>query len=222
MRECAATRPAALPLAFFDSSLVISFVEQVHQQTRARYLEAIRQLLRCSQETRVPLVGYVDSSHAHDLTRMLAVFGEFTEASRLHDAQLLNGSLHAWGMRSPYFICARGSSRGIQQSVLEQLGEEFRREIGFVYLKTNGNTPARLELPRWVADAGLIEEVVNLVRAEVIVGNGYPYALETADATAVLSGRDRELFYELFRRFAESEGLVLRATQKALSKVRRR
>jgi hypothetical protein len=222
MRECAATQPATTPLAFFDSSLVVSFVEQVHQQTRARYLEAIRQLLRCSQSTRVPLVGYVDNSHARDLTRMLAVFGEFTEATRLHDAHLLNGALNVWGMRSPYFLCARGSSRGIQQSVLEQLGEEFRREIGFVYLKTNSNAPARLEIPRWVADTGLIEEVVHLVRAEVIVGNGYPYALEAADATAVLSGRDREMFYELFRRFAESEGLALRAAQKALSKVRRR
>ncbi|NOT60156.1 MAG: DNA double-strand break repair nuclease NurA, partial [Acidobacteria bacterium] len=136
-----------LPLVFFDSSLVISFVEQVHQQTRARYLEAVRQLLRCSAETRVPVVGYVDSSHARDLTRMLAVGFEFAEAERINDAQLLNRSLDVWGMRSPYFICARGSSRGIQQSVLEQLGEEFRRELGFVYLKTNSNAPARLEIP---------------------------------------------------------------------------
>ena len=101
-----------------------------------------------------------------------AVNFDFSEATRINDAQLLNRSLPDWGARTPYFICARGSSRGIQQSVLEQLGEEFRRDIGFVYLKTNSNTPARLEIPRWVYDAGLLEPVVDLIRAEVIVGNG--------------------------------------------------
>ena len=224
MRAQAEAQPLAAPLsiAFFDSSLVISFVEQLHQQTRAHYLTALCELLRCSAETRVPVVGYVDSSHARDLTHMLAACAGLPAATRLHDAQLLNAALDVWGTRTPYFICARGSTRGIQQSVLEQLGEEFRRDLGFVYLKTSANTPARLEIPRWVYDAGLLEQVVNLVRAEVIVGNGYPYALETADATAILSGRDRETFYEIFRRFAESEGLVLRATQKSASKARRR
>lgn len=213
---------APLPLVFFDSSLVISFVEQLHQQTRTQYLNALRELLHCSAETRVPVIGYVDSSHARDLTTMLACAFDLPAATRSHDAQLLNAALNQWGTRTPYFICARGSSRGIQQSVLEQLGEELRRELGFVYLKTNSNAPARLEIPRWVYDAGLLEQVIDLVRGEVIVGNGYPYALETADATAVLSGRDRETFNEIFRRFAESEGLALRLTQKAASKARRR
>jgi hypothetical protein len=221
LRELAASAPQQLPVAFFDSSLVISFAEQLHDQMRAQYVEAVLQLLRCSEQAGVPLVGYVDASRARDLTRLLALCFNLPEAERVHDAQLLAGTL-GWGARSPFFVCARGSARSNQKGVLESFAE-YRRGVGFVYLKTNAAAPpARLEIPLWVYERGLLDEVIDLVRAEVIVGNGYPYALETADAAAVLSGRDREAFYALFQRFAEQEGIALRVNQKAASKARRR
>jgi len=64
--------------------------------------------------------------------------------------------------------------------------------------------------------------VLNLVRAECVVGAGYPYALETADAVAVLTMQDRERFYWLFQEFAEREGLPLRFSRKVVSKKGRR
>jgi hypothetical protein len=210
-----------LPLAFFDSSIVISFVEQLHDGLRQQYVDLVLQLLRCSEETRVPVVGYVATSHARDLAQLLALCFDLREAERVHDAQLLSAGM-TWGARSPFYICARGSARNNQKSVLENFGE-YRRKVGFVYLKTSAAAPpARLEIPLWVYEAGLLEEVVDLVRAEVIVGNGYPYALETADATAVISGRDHEAFYEILQRFAEAEGIVLRVSPKVASKTRRR
>lgn len=223
MRELAADdmQRGKLPLVLFDSSLVISFAEQLHEELGRQYINMVLELLRCAEQTRVPVVGYVDSSHARDLTKLLSVCFNLREAERVHDAQLLGARL-TWGARSPFFICARGSSRGNQQSVLDGLAE-FRRGIGFVYLKTNAGTPpARLEIPCWVYEQGLLDEVVDLVRAEVIVGNGYPYALETADAAAVLSGRDREAFYAIFQRFAEEQGIKLRVSPKTASKARRR
>lgn len=223
MRDLAAdeTQRLKLPLVLFDSSLVISFAEQLHEELGRQYIQVVLELLRCSEQTRVPVVGYVDSSHARDLTKLLSVCFNLREAERVHDAQLLSTRLN-WGARSPFFICARGSSRGNQQSVLDGFAE-YRRGVGFAYLKTNADTPpARLEIPRWVYAQGLLEEVIDLVRAEVIVGNGYPYALETADAAAVLSGRDREAFYLIFQRFAEEQGIRLRVSPKTASKARRR
>ena len=223
MREIAAdeTQRVKLPLVLFDSSLVISFAEQLHEELGRQYISAVLELLRCSEQTRVPVVGYVDSSHARDLTKLVSSCFNLREAERVHDAQLL-GERMAWGERSPFFICARGSSRSNQQSVLDGF-EEYRRGVGFVYLKTNVSAPpARLEIPRWVYDQSLLDEVVDLVRAEVIVGNGYPYALEAADAAAVLSGRDREAFYLIFQRFAEEQGIKLRVSPKTASKARRR
>jgi hypothetical protein len=60
------------------------------------------------------------------------------------------------------------------------------------------------------------------VRAECIVGTGYPYCLETVDAVAVLTMEDRERFYRLFQEFAERENLALRFSRKAVSKRYRR
>jgi hypothetical protein len=122
----------------------------------------------------------------------------------------------SWGDRTAFMICAR---RGI----LDQYGEVWRRSIGFTYLKTSAdNPPARLDLPLWVYNRGLLDYVLDTVRGEVVVGNGYPYVIEAADQTAVLSGRDRELFYAVFQEFAERESLNLRVARKAISKAHRR
>jgi hypothetical protein len=68
----------------------------------------------------------------------------------------------------------------------------------------------------------LLDYVVDTARGEVIVGNGYPYAIEAADQTAVISVRDREMFYAVFQEFAEREQLDLRIARKAISKAQRR
>jgi hypothetical protein len=152
---------------------------------------------------------------------MLAHCFKLNEAQKIHDAALI-GSQMKWGERTPMFVCARGSADRRQEGVLEKF-EEFRRGIGFVYLKTSGAAPpARLEIPAWVHERGLLGQVIDLVRAEVVVGNGYPYVIQSADAAAVINSRDREAFYAIFQRFTEEQQIDLRISQKAASKMRRR
>ncbi len=223
MEQIAAHRQGSDPLAvaFFDSSLVISFVDRLHSQQREQYIRLVLELLRCSEQTAVPVVGYVDTSYARDLTNMLAHCFGLHQSEKIHDAQLVNHLL-SWGARTPLFVCARGSADRKQAGVLESFAE-YRRGIGFTYLKTNAATlPARLDIPLWVYERGLLDEVLNLVRAEVVVGNGYPYVIETADAAAVITARDREAFYAIFQHFVAEQGMRLRLSQKAASKARRR
>lgn len=82
--------------------------------------------------------------------------------------------------------------------------------------------PARLDLPAWIFETGLIESVLDTVRAECVVGNGYPYALETADAAAVITSEDRQRFLRALQTFAEQEKLAFRVSSKVSSKARRR
>ncbi len=223
MKELAANRARGqkMPLALFDSSLVISFADRLQEPQRSQYVHQVLSLLRCSEETGVPLIGYVDTSAARDLTNMLAHAFGLREAAKIHDAQLVSDLL-TWGDRTPLFICARGSADKKQQGVLDSF-EEYRRRVGFIYLKTHSTAqPARLDLPLWIYERGLLAEVLDLVRAEVIVGNGYPYVIETADAAAVITAKDREAFYAIFQKFAEEHGVELRVSQKAASKARRR
>ncbi len=206
------TRP---PVVFFDSLLVISFAELLPPDQREFYVSEIISLLDTSHQTGIPLIGYIDTSFARDLVNMLQAAFDLADSQKIVDGPLLMDRMK-WGDRTRLFRCAR---RGI----LESYPDEWRRGIGFVYLKTTGEgPPSRIDLPMWVYERGLLEYVIDTVRGEVIVGNGYPYAIESADQTAVISQRDREMFYAIFQEFAEREGLDLRIARKAASKAQRR
>ena len=255
-------------VAFYDGSLIVSFALALAREQRERYVAASRQMLAASAQTRIPLVGYIDTSYARDMVTLLSAqereYGErgereggggFAENGErrkreereasakvesdrgkaprtrtiraaddgemgtgtrgVHDALLWHGAL-GWGDRTPAFISARGD--------LEQLGYETQAEdVAFVYFQAaTDRPPARLELPRWVVDEGLLDTVMDVVRAETIAGTGYPYPIETADAAAVITAADRAQFYALFQQFAEHAGIGFSFSRKALSKSRRR
>jgi hypothetical protein len=152
---------------------------------------------------------------------MTASLFKLNDAEKIHDAWLVDSRL-TWGARTPMFVCARGGADRKQLSVLEKF-EEYRRGVGFVYLKTSATAPpARLEIPLWVLERGLLGQVIDLVIAEVVVGNGYPYVIQSADAAAVINSRDRDAFYAIFQRFAREHEIGLRISQKTASKSRRR
>jgi hypothetical protein len=212
---------AKLAVAFFDSSLVISFADRLQGEAQERHVRAMLELLRTSEKTGVPVVGYVDGSRARDLVHVVASLFKLNDAERIHDAWLVDSRL-TWGARTPMFVCARGGADRKQQGILEKF-EEYRRGVGFVYLKTSATAPpARLEIPLWVLERGLLDQVIDLVIAEVVVGNGYPYVIQSADAAAVINSRDRDAFYAIFQRFAREQEIGLQISQKTASKSRRR
>ena len=206
-----------LAIGLIDSSLVISFAERLGDELRPRYTAALLALLRTAERTGIPVIGYVDGSRSRDLLNLLAHAFGLASNPGIDDAQILDPHLQ-WGERTPLMVCARGCSVRGKESILESL-ESYRRGIGFVYLKTSRSTPpARLEIPLWVEERGHLDRVIDLIRAEVIVGNGYPYAIQSADAAVAISGRDRDQFHAIVARFASQQG----RSAKRLSKSRRR
>src|SRR5579885_311411 len=219
-RERRQEDPAHSPVVFFDGSLVVSFALTMPSPYRERYISAAVSLLKTSEQWRVPLIGYIDTSYARDIITMLRRLDAtqerpvLRETKRVHDALLWQGRMR-WGDRTPAMIGARGD-------VLEGYGE-YRESVAFCYLQTTSTQPpARLEFPRWLLDDGILEPVLDVVRAEVIAGNGYPYAIETADAVAVISMQDRAEFYVQFQDFMKRQGLEFTFSRKSVSKSRRR
>jgi len=206
-----------MPLAFFDNPLLVPFSQKGLQSS---FLDATVALVRLSRETRVPIVGYVDRSFSRDLISLLDVTGEDANASSagLYDAALIFQLQKArWGNRTCFFYSRR---RGLEAFVDQATGIST---VGFCYLQTAADTaPARLDVPSWVFDAGLFDEVVDVVRAECVVGLGYPYALESADQAAVISVADREAFFRALQEFAYREKLDFSVSRKDESKQRRR
>ena len=200
-------------LVFFDGSLVATFADAYEEEAKRAYVKALLKLLRASEHHRVPLVGYVDTSYAHDLTTLLELFIGVEGMPAVHDAQMLN-RLMRWLDCTPSFQCDRSG-------ILDQYKEQSDR-VTFTYLKTNQGYPARVEMPRWMHEAGITGQVLNWVRAETIVGGGYPYAIETADQVAVLQTNDRQIFFRILQDWASREELPLRWSRKMMSKIRRR
>jgi hypothetical protein len=212
--------PLHSPVVFFDGSLVVSFALTMPSPYRERYIASAISLLQTSEQQRVPLIGYIDTSYARDMITMLNRLDAMErqpvlrETKKIHDALLWQGHLR-WGDRTPAMMCARGD-------ILEGYGP-YRESVAFCYLQTTSTRPpARLEFPRWLLDEGLLEPVLDVVRAEVIAGQGYPYAIEAADAVAVITMQDRAEFYGLFQEFVERQGLKFTFSTKAVSKSRRR
>ncbi|HLY32199.1 MAG TPA: DNA double-strand break repair nuclease NurA, partial [Ktedonobacterales bacterium] len=229
-------------VAFYDGSLIPSFALKAPPTYRNRYAQATRNLLAASARYRIPLIGFIDTSYARDILTMLALLASDQqtgdqrmpgkqEARSLRDALLWHGRLR-WGDRTPAFRSARYDlarlGQGGQQGTSDTAdaaseGIDPATEVAFVYLQTAlDRPPARIEFPMWMLNDGLLDHVMDVTRAEVIAGGGYPYPIEAADATAVISAVDRAQFYALFQEFAEREGLHFTFSRKALSKSRRR
>ncbi|MBF2028098.1 MAG: DNA double-strand break repair nuclease NurA [Oscillatoriales cyanobacterium C42_A2020_001] len=201
-------------LAFLDGSLVVTFAEAFDEDTRNFYVKCVVRLLQASEHYRVPLVGYIDTTYARDLTVMLQRLFTLPEAPSLHDAPLLSRFMQ-WGDRTPLFRCRRFG-------ILRHYPEKIADHILFAYLKAHDGFPIRVELPLWVYEAGMANQVLDWVRGEIIIGGGYPYVIETADQTAVLKADDRQMFFRLLQEWADSEELNLRLSRKMVSKARRR
>lgn len=207
----------AKPLCFFDGSFIISFAGTMKPLHARPYLRAVQKLLDCSTRHEVPLVAFVDRSFSRDMLMLMTLLQGTPQTLPMSDAALVDHCIAKWGDRSPLFQCARNDA-------LSQNGDAtFYKEVVFTYVKlSNQHPPARIEMPLWLYEAGRVDDILDLVRAECVVGNGYPYAVETADATAVISMQDRQRFYALYQRFIEQEGLSLQQTRKAQSKLGRR
>ncbi|MCA9906801.1 MAG: DNA double-strand break repair nuclease NurA, partial [Anaerolineae bacterium] len=218
LMEAYADRPyESRPLCFFDGSFAISFAGQLRPERAQPYLRAVRDLLQCSKDTGVPLVGFVDSTYSQDVVTLINTLFRDAAIHQSSDARLFAPVLKNWGDRSPIFVCAR------PDQLSKNGNAEFYRDVCFSYVNlVTDRPPARVEMPSWLYEKGHAADVLDRVRAECVVGAGYPYVIETADAVAVISQQDRERFYRLFQQFLAEEGINLSLTRKLRSKLTRR
>lgn len=219
-------RGERMPVAFFDNTLLISF-SLPQTALQESFLQAAVGLVKFSLDCRVPLIGYIDRSFSRDLLHLLDAFdgGESTSEKRtLYDAMILDFEtsefervLKNWGDRTAFCYSKR---KGLNAFIDAETGKSL---VGFVYLQTTSDgAPARLDVPAWIYEQGFLDEVLDTVRAECVIGLGYPYALETADQTAVITMRDREVFLSALQGFAKENNLNFKVSRKSASKGRRR
>ena len=90
--------------------------------------------------------------------------------------------------------------------------------IYFFYLRS-GEEIARIEVPQWVAENdNLLGLAHSLVLDQCQRGDGYPVALSEAHEQAVVTGADRENFWELVESSLMEQHLPSPGSAKSFSK----
>ena len=218
-------RGERMPVAFYDGTLLLQTAlpkSSVEEAFTKRLINLVKQ----SQLTKVPIIGYVAQSFSKDLVNLADAFRhrKTSKKQTLYDATILSANtsknkqvLRNWGERTCFCYSKR---RGLNAFIDKTTGKSI---VGFSYLQTTSDAnPARIDVPTWVFDEDLLDEIIDVVRAECIIGLGYPYALETADVTALISNQDRQIFLGALQEFATREKLNFKVSNKNTSKKRRR
>lgn len=161
-----------MSLLFFDGSLSTSFTAEMSEKLRQEYAVWIGSLLQKSEETRTPLVGYVDRSYAKDLAKSMGV--------NAYDPYLLSPVLNLMDYTSAF--------------------KSEKDGLCYSYLRANPHQPVRLEYPPWMED--MHHDVVRSVMAECMLGStrGYPYVLERAHTCCQIERSERMDFMKAFSR----------------------
>jgi hypothetical protein len=125
----------------------------------------------------------------------------------VRDRELFMNLLES-GERSALFISP-------SRIVKERYGEH---RVYFFYLKVEDEI-ARIEIPQWVAESeSLLNLTHSLVSDQCRRGHGYPVALSEAHEQAVVTGADRENFWELVESSLVAEHIPSSGSAKSLSK----
>lgn len=130
--------------------------------------------------------------------------------SGIADAELFAGHL------------AAGERSGIFESTSKVIGQYYGpHHICFFYLRLEDEI-ARIELPSWLAaDSQKVKLIHSLTLEQVKKGGGYPVALAEAHELAVVTGADREVFFELVDSYLAEQGITSAISAKSFSKQAR-
>jgi len=216
-------------LALLDGSLILwgleaypDFVtEALLDRGFLGYLNNIRKL---NNGRRLALASYISFPRSTDVVNVLRLAicpHEFPDCDRycatekrdcdavagVQDRELFSNILNQ-GERSAVFIS--------QSSIVQK--RYGVHQVHFFYLRLDDEV-ARVELPQWAAmDESLLGLVHSLVLDQCQRGQGYPVALSEAHEQAVITGADRENFWQLVESSLVEERMPTPTSAKSFSK----
>ena len=222
--------PGSSSLALLDGSLILwgleaypEFVaEALLDKGFLSYLDEIRKL---GNGKRLALASYISFSRSTDVVNTLRVAlcphdildtdlhcktcekRDCDKVAGVQDRELFLNLL-SQGERSPLFIS--------QSSIVQK--RYGGHQVYFFYLRVDDEI-ARVEIPRWVAmDDSQLGLAHCLVLDQCQRGQGYPVALSEAHEQAVVTGADRENFWQLVESSLVEEHLPTLTSAKSFSK----
>ena len=232
LAELAADLPAvSTGLGLIDGSLILwnlegypDFVSDIMlEKGFLTYLEQIRKL---NKDREIPIASYISYPRSNDVVNALRVAlcpRETVDSDKCYECKTRECDFVA-GVRDRELFSALLPSG--ERSALFVSPSKIQKRYGknlvhFFYLKLDEET-ARIEIPQWVAqDEKRLNLVHTLVLDQCRRGQGYPVALGEAHEKAVITGTDRENFWQMVESSLIAEHLPTQGSAKSRSKKTR-
>jgi hypothetical protein len=217
-------------LALLDGTLILwgleAYPEFVTEALLGNgLLRSLDEMKKLNRDRRLALASYISFPRSTDVVNVLRVAicpheppdcdrccppgkaRDCEAVAGVRDRELFMNLLES-GERSALFISP-------SRIVREHYGEH---NIYFFYLKVNDEI-ARVEMPQWAAENNdLLDITHSLVLDQCRRGHGYPVALSEAHEQAVVTGADRENFWELVESSMVAEHIPSIGSAKSMSK----
>ena len=216
-------------LALLDGSLILWGLEAYPEFVtdvllHEGFLTCLDELRKLNSNRRLALASYISFPRSTDVVNVLRLAicphepadcdrycsvnteRECDAMSGVRDRELFLNILEP-GERSALFISP--------SKIQKHYGEH---QVYFFYLRADDEV-ARVEIPRWVAEN---EDLLNLAHSLILDqcrrGQGYPVALSEAHEQAVVTGIDRENFWQLVESSCLEEAIPTPTSAKSFSK----
>ena len=231
LADLAAEQPAgSSTVALVDGTLILWGLEGYPEFVGEKlldegFLDCLNRLRKLNDDKKVALASYISLPRGTDVVNTLKVAlcpnnpldtdkhcrecrtRDCNAVSGIRDRELFAGILGD-GERSTLFITK-------SSVVAKQYGEH---RIYFYYINVDEEI-ARVEIPEWVAkNEELLALTHSLILDQCRRGHGYPVALSEAHEQAVVTGADRENFWQLVETALADEKIQTYTSAKARSK----
>ena len=216
-------------LALLDGSLILwsleAYPEFVTEALLDRgFLSHLEEIRKLNQDRDLALASYISFPRSNDVVNALRVAlcpHEVVDSDRycldckqrecdavagVRDRELFSSILEP-GQRSALFVS--------QSSIQRRYGKHL---VHFFYIRLEDEV-ARVEIPLWVAkDDNLLNLTHTLVFDQCRRGQEYPVVLSEAHEKAVVTGTDRDNFWQLVESILVEERLPIPGSAKSKSK----
>jgi hypothetical protein len=190
----------------------------------AGLLREFDRVMRANRDKRLPFGSYISAPRSTDVVNALRVASCPSDRPDC-DAQCKAGVQPCgWlgGISDAElfsFVLAPGERSALFASRSRIVRERYgQNAIHFFYLRLDDEV-GRVEVPQWVAnDKALLDLMHCVVLDQCRKGQGYPVALSEAHEQAVVTGSDRQAFWEIVENGLADSRITTLTTGKSLSK----
>ncbi len=203
-------------LALLDGTLIHWHIDKFNNCFIESFIKRYSSAMEELKALNIPVISFLSNSRSNDLINMLKIYNckfdtvdcrkncsSYTSKDLPCNPTINYKPVFDRKLIEHYFINIKttpGSRTSLFKSnskILDLYNDDLK--IYFFYINT-GTEIARVELPKYVAkNKELLSFVQNAITLQCKVGFGYPIALSEAHHQAVVTKKDREVFYDLIR-----------------------